>query len=430
MNTDCELSEMVGDARRRTLALVADLTDDQMIGPRLDIVNPLLWEIAHVAWFQERWVLRHALGRPPLIGNGDALYDSSTVPHDSRWELPLPSRRETLAYVEEIRSQVQSALSRGEIGGAAEYFVRLSIAHEDMHDEAFVITRQTLGYAAPPWMASRTPGSAGPFLKGDARVPGGTFILGAVRGKEPFVHDNEKWAHSVQLGEFRIARAAVTQSEFADFVSAGGYRQRRYWSAEGWQWREAVAAEHPVYWRRAAGHWERREFDRWLPLEPQRPVIHVNWFEAEAFCRFARRRLPTEAEWEAAACGEESLGRSPKPQKRRFPWGDEPPNAKLANLDGDAAGCVDAAELAAGDSPFGCRQMIGNVWEWTASPFQPFPDFAPDPYKEYSQPWFKTHRVLRGGCWVTRRRLIRNTWRNFYTADRRDVLAGFRTCAV
>jgi iron(II)-dependent oxidoreductase len=151
-------------------------------------------------------------------------------------------------------------------------------------------------------------------------------------------------------------------------------------------------------------------------------VIHVNWYEADAYCRWAGRRLPTEAEWEAAAAG-------PDP-KRRFPWGDEPPDPTRANLDGTALGCCDVAACPAGDSGFGCRQMFGNVWEWTASDFGPYPGFVPDPYKEYSQPWFGTHKVLRGGAWPTRARLLRTTWRNFYTPDRRDVWAGFRTCAV
>jgi iron(II)-dependent oxidoreductase len=159
-------------------------------------------------------------------------------------------------------------------------------------------------------------------------------------------------------------------------------------------------------------------------------VIHVNWFEADAFCRFTGRRLPTEAEWEMAAAGAPDGGSPPVLGKRRLPWGEDAPTSGRANLDGELLGCVDVGALPEGDSAFGCRQMIGNVWEWTQSPFEPYPGFAADPYRDYSQPWFGTHKVLRGGCWATRARLIRNTWRNFYTPDRRDVLAGFRTCAL
>src|SRR5215831_10959356 len=222
MDTRSEMARMVEDARRRTFALVADLTDQQLIGPKLAIVNPLHWEVGHVAWFQERWVLRHALGRAPLRADGDTLYDSSTVPHDTRWDLPLPSREETLRYLLKVRDLVQGQLVQ-DFPEAGDYFVRLAIAHEDMHDEAFVLTRQTLGYPVPAFGTTRTPPQMGGPFPGDARVPGGKFALGAAPGSEPFIHDNEKWAHPVQVQPFAIARAPVTQSEFAAFVEAGGY---------------------------------------------------------------------------------------------------------------------------------------------------------------------------------------------------------------
>jgi iron(II)-dependent oxidoreductase len=422
------LLDLIPEARQRTFDLVADLSDEQLLGPRLAIVNPLRWEIAHVAWFQEQWVLRHALGEPPIRADGDALYDSSAVAHDTRWDLPLPSRPETLAYMREVRDRVLDRLRRGQPAPRLVYLALYSVFHEDMHDEAFTYTRQTLGYPAPPGLADRSGAEAGP-VEGDASVPGGPFLLGADAG-EPFLFDNEKWAHPVEVNPFRIARGAVTQAEFARFVDDGGYGRRELWSEGGWAWRVAAVAEGPVYWRRGGGGWERRDFDQWVALEPHRPVLHVNWYEAEAYCRWAGRRLPTEAEWEAAASLEpRGDGSGFAGRKRRFPWGDEPPTPDRANLDARALGCLDAGALPAGDSAFGCRQMIGNVWEWTSSDFLPYPGFAPDMYSDYSQPWFRTHKVLRGGCWVTRSRVLRNTWRNFYPPDRRDVWAGFRTCA-
>jgi iron(II)-dependent oxidoreductase len=433
--TCAQLAEWVRDARQRTCELIADLTDSQLLGPQLPIVNPLLWEIGHVAWFQEKWVLRRSGDPKPIRADADALYDSAAIPHNTRWDLPLPGREESLRYLEEVRDRVLERLHRREPSREEVYFTLLSTFHEDMHTEAFTYTRQTLGYAAPrlgvkqgdETCASKGPvpglhAEAGP-LPGDLELPGGTFQLGA-NPDEPFVFDNEKWVHPVEVRPFAAARAPVTQAEFAAFVEDGGYRARRFWDEEGWRWRGEADAEHPVYWRReAAGRWLRRDFDHWLPLEPHRPVLHVNWYEAAAYCRWAGRRLPTEAEWETAAAG------SPVGRKRRFPWGDEPPGPDQANLDGRALGCVDVAALPAGDSACGCRQMIGNVWEWTADDFGPYPGFVADPYKEYSAPWFGDHKVLRGGCWATRSRLLRNTWRNFYRPDRRDVWAGFRTCA-
>jgi gamma-glutamyl hercynylcysteine S-oxide synthase len=417
------LADWVLDAGRRTLGLVADLTDDQLLGPRGPTINPPLWELGHLAWFTEKWVLRDGGRRPSLRADADALYDSAAVPHAVRWDLPLPSRAATLDYLNRVRSAVLDVLARGP-SPCETYYTLLSVFHEDMHGEAFLYTRQILGY---PRLQRRPPTSraeCGP-LPGDVAVPGGTFLLGA-DPSEPFVFDNEKWAHPVELRPFAIARTPVTQAEFAAFVEADGYARRELWTDAGWAWRESADARHPVYWQCDGAGWLRRDFADWVPLEPHRPVIHVNWFEANAYCRWAGRRLPTEAEWEAAAASPGDLSGP----KRRYPWGDDRPSAEHAHLDGVALGCCDVAACPSGDSAFGCRQMMGNVWEWTATTFGPYPGFVPDPYKEYSQPWFGTHKVLRGGAWPTQARLLRNTWRNFYTPDRRDVWAGFRTCAA
>ncbi len=418
------LAAWVRDSRRRTLELIADLDDVQLLGPRLPTVNPPLWEIGHVAWFQERWVLRRADGRPSLRPDADALYDSAAVAHDRRWDLPLPPREQTLRYMAGVEEQILERLAHRPYPDDSS-FTQLAVFHEDMHAEAFTYTRQTLGYRYPRLSGGGDAGPAGADASwdGDVTVAGGVFPLGAEPGT-PFVFDNEKWAHPVPLRPFMVARAPVTQAQFAAFVEDGGYRRRELWAAEGWAWRERAPAEHPVYWRREAGGWLRRDFDRWTPLEPYRPVVHVNWYEADAYCRWAGRRLPTEAEWEAAASGYGVEG-----PKRRFPWGEDADAGTGQPGRPGGRRCVAVAAHAAGDSAYGCRQMIGNVWEWTADAFTPYPGFTPDPYKEYSAPWFGDHKVLRGGCWATRGRLLRNTWRNFYRPDRRDVFAGFRTCA-
>jgi iron(II)-dependent oxidoreductase len=263
-----------------------------------------------------------------------------------------------------------------------------------------------------------------PCRAGDAEIAGGTMRLGATPD-DGFVFDNEKWAHDVEVAPFRIARTPVTNGEFAGFVADGGYRRPELWSREGWTWRDECGANAPVYWRQEGKEWLHRRYDRWEPLRPDAPVIHVNWFESDAYCRWAARRLPSEAEWEcAAATAPNSIDR-----KRHYPWGDAPPSAAVANFYGAVGGCAAVTAFAKGDSAWGCRQMFGNVWEWTADWFGPYPGFVPDPYKEYSAPWFGNHKVLRGGCFATRANLLRNTWRNFYTPDRRDVFAGFRTCA-
>lgn len=438
------ITESLSEARGRTLALVSDLNQDQMIGPRLDIVNPLLWEIGHVAWFQEYWVLRHLHGRKPMLTNGDALYDSAKVAHETRWDLPLPSKSGTLAYMQNVLDEVMALCESGKDCNSAEdaaYFLSLVLLHEDMHDEAIAYTRQTLGYAKPkfddqrattssPKQTSQVKEEPLPDTLGDAVIPGGRFVLGSAPDRS-FVFDNEMGVHEVVVEPFAISRTALTNAEFAAFVEDRGYDRRDLWIEDGWRWRQRAGAQHPVYWLRDGKEWFCREFNEVVPLDDHLPVLHVNWYEADAYCRWAGRRLPTEAEWEMAAGAEpETDGKGISGHKRRFSWGDETPTPERANLDWRALGCVDVRSLPAGDSAFGCRQMIGNVWEWTATDFGPYPGFVPGPYKEYSAPWFGGHKVLRGGCWTTRSRLIHNAYRNFYPPDRRDVWAGFRTCAL
>ena len=343
------ITEHLREARRRTRALTDDLAGERELGPRLDVVNPPRWEIGHVGWFQEFWCLRHGSEeRPSILPNADALYNSATVPHEARWELPLPSFRATADYRDEVLERVLDGLASN---AEDTYFAELALRHEEMHAEAFHYTRQTLGYPAPALTSH--PASIG--VEEDVEMPGGVFRLGALPG-EGFAFDNEKWSHPVMVEPFRISRAPVTNAQYRRFVDAGG-RAPRYWRGR-----------------------ELRRFERWIAIPPEEPVMHVSWDEAQAFCRFAGRRLPSEVEWEYAA----------------------------------AAGAL---------------AMVGNVWEWTSSTFLPYPGFVRDPYKEYSEPWFGTHKVLRGGSFAASPRIAHLRYRNFFTPGRGDIFAGFRTCA-
>jgi iron(II)-dependent oxidoreductase len=329
-------------ARERLRRVADDLAGEREFGPKLAIVNPPRWEVGHVAWFQEYWCLRGGSeARPSILPNADALYNSATVPHDTRWDLPLPSFAGTLAYRDEVSERLRSAVEKGE---ADPYFVRLAVRHEEMHAEAFHYTRQTLGY---PGQDERVVARG----EGDQAYAGGVFRLGSPPGGE-FTFDNEKWSHPVVLEPFRMARRPVTYREFLAFVEAGG--------------------DAPLYWEDG----KVRRFDRWIDLPLDEPVRHVSWHQAIAYCRFAGRRLPSEAEWEFA---------SPEP---------------------------------------------AGVWEWTSSTFLPYPGFVRDPYKEYSEPWFGTHKVLRGASFATPPSVRYPRFRNFYTPDRADIFAGFRTCAA
>ena len=421
------------DARNRTLELVGDLDDLQIMGPKIRTVNPLKWEIGHTAYFYEFFILRQLYGYDSVIGErADRLYDSITVHHDVRWDLPLPNRADTLAYMQTVFDRLVERLD-GEMASEQDSFIyQFGIFHEDMHTEAFLWARQNLAYPTPNLdiavdvSAERLLG----HYPGWAAVPGGRFRMGAEKSA-PFLFDNEKWAHDVIIAPFGISKAAVTNAEFQAFVDDGGYDNAAFWDPAGWAWRQQAEARHPVYWQSdSPGNWLVRRFDRTFPLPPHEAVIHVNWYEASAYCNWAGQRLPSEAEWEAAALGVADPSGDLAPIKRRYPWGDTIPDPARANLDGRALGPLDVGALPAGDSAFGCRQMLGNVWEWTADTFEPFAGFSADAYKDYSTMLFGDTKVMRGGAWTTRGRMIHGTYRNFFGPERRDVFAGFRTCKV
>ena len=423
------LAERLRAARERTLLLASDLTGAQLLGPQLAIVNPPLWEIAHVAWFQEYWCLRirdEGGFAPSLVPAADALYNSALVPHATRWTLPLLPFDAVLRFLDDVLARVLERLQREPANTSLRYFAELAASHEEMHCEAFTYTRQTLGYTAP--RGSRKSMADGAAYPGDAALPGGKYLLGAHRG-DNFVFDNEKWEHAVTLQPFTLARAAVTNRQFAEFVDDNGYARRELWSDEGWLWRTGADARAPLYWLKQPDGWHQRVYADVAALAPYAAVMHVNWYEADAWCRWAGRRLPSEAEWEQAAA---TVPADPGgvQGKRRYPWGDQAVDVTRASLYVAGGAVAPVSAYAAGDSAWGCRQLLGNVWEWTADWFNPYPGFVRDPYQEYSEPWFGNHKVLRGGCFATSAALLRNTWRNFYTPDRRDVFAGFRTCGA
>ncbi len=406
------IAAALADVREYTRRLYAHLTPEQRAFPQIAIVNPPLWELGHIGWFQEFWCRRHrpddprGARTPSRIAEADRWWDSARVPHATRWSLPLPDWNGICDYLDATLADTLAALADSRDG--ERYFFELALYHEDMHVEALLMTLQTLALPLPPgYPRSVANAERGEATAGDVAYAGGSFVRGAPRGADAtrFVFDNEKWAHPVEVAPFALARRCVTNAEFAAFVADGGYARRSLWSEAGWSWRTRQAAVRPVYWRPAGDGWEQRRFDAWVALDGSLPVLHVNAHEAEAWCRWAGRRLPTETEWEFAAA-------------RAAP-------DCVAHLDHAAAAPVAAAWPGAAPA-----HLFGNVWEWTASAFLPYPGFAPDPYAEYSQPWFGDHRVVRGGSFATRSRLVHAGFRNFYLPERTDLFVGFRTCAL
>ena len=422
------------DARERTRLLTCDLdTEERRLGPILPIVNPPLWELGHVAWFQERWVLRHRRGRPPRRPDADGLFGSTAIPHGHRWTVPLPSYPGGQACLAEVLADLLSGLPAAEDNeaGSERYFLELVLLHEDMHAEAFWYTRQTLGYSEPGLGSARTD-SAQESATEAMSLPGGRVRLGAdatpsTGQASRFVFDNEKWGKIVQVAPFRLSREPASETQYAEFVLAQGYRRPEWWSPRGREWREKAHLERPAHWQRAqGGDLLVRNFDQLRPLRPGHPMFGISAYEAGAYARFRGGRLPTEAEWEYCATTSEKTDRAGLLVKRAYPWGDSPPTAVQACLDGQYRAPTSGGAVHAGESVHGLRQLIGSVWEWTQSEFMPFPGFTPDPYEQYSEPWFGSHRVLRGGSFASHSRFVHGGFRNFYRPGRNDLFAGVR----
>ena len=385
------LADALRASRRDTLATFAQIEaalPDLQVPYRAEL-NPPLWELGHVGWFQQYWLHRnpqHWLGAqadpaaprwPPLGPDDDALFNSSLVPHASRWQLPLPSAEALRGGLEAGLARTLEMLHACADTDQALYFYRLVLAHEDMHHEAALYMAQAL---ALPAGASRwrpqVPNAQRMTLSFDAQP----FEQGW--SGPGFAFDNELGAHRSVLPASRIDSRVVLWGEYLPFVEDGGYADERWWSEAGRDWRRANGAQSPRYLRRAEGGWQRRHGDRWPALDPTLPACHLNAHEADAWCTWAGRRLPSEAEWERAA-----VQGGPA-----FDW--------------------------------------GQVWEWTASPFAPYPGFAPHPYMDYSAPWFGSRRVLRGASFATQPRLRHLRYRNYFTPERNDIYAGFRSCAI
>ena len=386
------LAQALRDSRRQTLARVDDLSVAQWNPARQTGINPIAWELAHLAWFAEFWILRGPHHRdaqgfanalhPHRFAGPDALFDSARLGHAQRWVQPMPTRAELAVVLQgQLEACVHTIPNTTGTSKADDdplYFHRLALFHEDMHGEAFCWMRAALGYPPPAGVAVPTVGDRTLLAipAADVRIGYDTTELG-------FAFDNEFPPRAVRLQSFAIDSAPVSAGDFALFVDAGGFDAPQYWPSEAAKWRAQSTCAHPQRWRRSAcGTWETRWFDQWLPLAPDAAAMHLNAFEAQAYCLWAGRRLPSAAEWEHAA-----------QTQAGFTWGH-------------------------------------SVWEWTADTFAPYPGFTPGPYREYSQPWFGDHRELRGGAFATHSRMHNPRYRNFFQPHRSDVFAGFRTVGL
>lgn len=405
VRTKRELARALTSTREATLRLVEPVDDEQLAAQVSPVMSPLVWDLAHIGWFEELWLTRRIGDSEPSQPRFDELYDAFRHLRGERSRLPILTPPEARAYLETVRRLALEVLEGAQLDDSNPllrdaYVYGLVLQHELQHQETMLQTLQLsrVSYATPSHADLGAPPS-----HEDVFVPAGPLTLGT--NEQPWAYDNERPAHVVELPAFRIERHPVTNERFTEFVEDGGYRKRRYWSDDGWQWLRAERVEAPLYWERAGRGWLRLRFGRLEPVPPAEPVQHVSFYEAEAVAAWAGKRLPTEAEWEKAARGADpgdgaTLG--------RWSFGPRPVAGRAT-------------------SSFECDCMLGDVWEWTSSAFDGYPGFAPFPYAEYSEVFFgDEHRVLRGGSWATDPLVARTTFRNWDYPQRRQLFSGLR----
>jgi gamma-glutamyl hercynylcysteine S-oxide synthase len=410
-----ELAAELEDARERTLLLVSTLSDRDLEVQHDPLMSPIIWDLGHIASFEELWLLKHLDG-PVEFGEMPGLYNPFEHPRRERGDLPLPRRADVLSQLARVRDEVLRRLETVDFDNGSPllrdgYVYRMVAQHEHQHNETMLQTlRLKTGDPYRPPRPRKLPASV-ETPTGMASVPAGEYTMGTE--DRSAAYDNERPRHVVQLNAYRIDRAPVTNRQYMAFIADGGYSRPELWSAAGLQWLDQSRAVGPMYW--SVSH----------SVDPMRPVCHVSYYEAEAFARWAGKRLPTEAEWEVAATWDPARGVA-----RAYPWGDEPPTTELANLDQLGFGTAPVGAYPRNVSPFGCTGMIGDVWEWTSTDFGPYPGFEAFPYREYSEVFFgNEYKVLRGGSWATRIPVARSTFRNWDYPVRRQIFSGFRCAA-
>ena len=411
-------------ARARTLAFVDQLSETDQRAQHSPLMSPVVWDLAHIGNYEELWLLRALDGRAPVDPTLDDLYNAFEHPRWTRPSLPILGPAEARAYNALVRGEVLALLERLDVSSDADDRLRqdgfvygMVIQHEHQHDETLLATLQLMGERAlpPPGSAPAGPATVDPLTLPAMRlIAGGPFTMGT--DGHPWAYDNERRAHEVDLPPFLIDTFPVTVGDYLEFMADGGYEHEDLWAPAGWAWRNEAGLVAPEFWRREGeGGWSVLRFGRRIDTDAIRdePVQHVGWYEADAYCRWAGKRLPTEAEWEKAALG------SPDENETRHPM--------VANLGAVHDGPAPVGACPTGASGWGVHQLLGDVWEWTSSPFLPHPGFRAWPYREYSEVfWGDEYRVLKGGSWAADPVAVRASFRNWDYPIRRQIFSGFR----
>lgn len=425
------IAAQLDENRRRTLDIAAGFTDDDLVRVHEPTMGPAHWDLGHIAHFEELWLVHGVESDEARQRFADDTWDAEKQPRPTRERLAIPAREGAIESLAASRKRTLDTLARTDVGAASareltrDGFVhRMILMHEMQHQENMLVTASLVPEGRyHPTIRLEKPRAPTAPPRGMARVRAGPFTLG--RAPAPGGYDNESPARVVDVPEFEIDLAPVTNGEYLAFIDDGGYEDESLWDEDGWLLMRVGKRRHPKHWTLASdGAWTIREFDRVMELPREQPVIHVSYHEAEAYAKWAGKRLPTEIEWEKACSWNERAQR-----KTRYAWGDEAWTPERANLDERLFGTAPIGAYPAGVSPYGCHQMMGDAWEWTSSVFSAYPGFRPFPYEEYSVPFFdRGFQVLRGGSWATRALVASSTFRNWHQPDHQQIFAGFR-CA-
>jgi ergothioneine biosynthesis protein EgtB len=421
------LLEQFKQTRKRTLDIVKTLEKDDFVVQTAFYMSPPKWHIGHVSWIYEAIMSKLDKGyefySKEFSEYLNSYYQQFGVPHDkgARGIISRPTVDQIFQYFNNINQRVENFIKSRDLTKDEIRLITMGFHHECQHQELMVYDLQhLLADQYIPVKKNNRPVPK-PAEKRSVDISGGIYDMGY--NGNSYCYDVELPEHKVFLEDYKIDVFPITNEQYLEFIEDGGYDSYKFWLSDGWEKVKKNKWNAPMYWEKIKGEWKVRDFLGLREINPNEPVCHVSFYEADAYCKWAEKRLPTEAEWEKAATWNES-----SQQKTIFPWGNEQPNEQNANLlESNLWGCTEIGSYPEGASHFGCHQMIGDVWEWTSSEFTGYPGFKSG-FDEYNDKWFTNQKVLRGGSFGTPKMSIRGSYRNFFRLDERWLFCGFR-CA-
>jgi ergothioneine biosynthesis protein EgtB len=419
------LVEQFRETRSRTLELVKNLKKDDFVVQTASYMSPPKWHIGHVSWIYEAIMSKldknYEFHSKEFSEYLNSYYQQFGVPHDKKLRgiTSRPTVDEIFQYFNTINQKVEKFIGSQKLSEDEKKLIVIGFHHECQHQELLVYDLQHL--LAEQYLPVRKNKikKQQETQKEFVEIKGGLYTMG-YNGKN-YCYDIELPEHKTYLENFKIGIFPITNQEYLEFMNDGGYETYKHWLSDGWEKVKLNKWNSPMYWEKINDEWYVRDFLGIRKINPNEPVCHVSYYEADAYCKWAGKRLPTEAEWEKASCWNEE-----KQEKTIFPWGNESPTEEKCNLlESHHWGCTEIGTYPNGISQSGCQQMIGDVWEWTTSEFMGYPGFKSG-FDEYNDKWFTNQKVLRGGSFGTPKMSIRGSYRNFFRLDERWLFSGFR----